>query len=82
MAKVLGGHKRVVWAQAPCHPQRRWRLLAWADLPREEYDRVCPECGKRWLVERKPLVQTADMTMDELEFSPGWTEPGLGRRIG
>lgn len=67
MGKTIG-HKTRCDVTAPCHPRHTWRLLAWNDLPREDYVRRCPSCGKRWEIARTRLVRTAEIAAHEFEF--------------
>jgi hypothetical protein len=36
---------------------------------RETYDRVCPECRTRWLVERRTLNSIPGITIDLLDWT-------------
>jgi hypothetical protein len=67
MSKTLG-HKVRCTVNAPCHPGNCWHLQAWSILPREEYVRHCPTCGKRWEIMRKRLIANDQIAAHEFEF--------------
>lgn len=46
------------------------RIVAVVDSPRETYTRKCPDCGKRWEVERRSVGATKASRIDILEWNP------------
>ena len=69
-----GKHKQTIVVDSPCHPARKWRLLHWICIPFERYERACPECGKRWEIQRESLLSDGRMTVDQLTIEPWYRD--------
>jgi hypothetical protein len=54
----------------PCCSHRKVRLEAVASIPRQRYERICPEHGFTWTIERSTVVEQAGACrIDRLDWT-------------
>lgn len=60
--------QRVLRTSIPCCGNRRTAIRAICSVPKEVYHRSCPDCGKKWVVTRTAMTESASYCVDRLEW--------------